>query len=180
MEIPMEIRPWRCGDELFAVAAEPHLSSASLAYRFLTGTGGRLPKEYLRHISVGPGPTWDAQVAVGPGHLIGWAEFGRLPGRPEEADLAVIVADPWQRRGIATALIRSMLPRCLAAGVRYLHADVSPTNRAARGLLQSLFSPALHAAFVDGVVHYELPLDAALGEDVLWESETEALALSGC
>jgi GNAT superfamily N-acetyltransferase len=171
----MEIRPWQCGDEILAVAAERHLSTTSLAYRFLTGTGGRLPKEYLRHIAAGPGPTWDAQVAVGPAHLIGWAEFGRLPGRPEEADLAVIVADPWQRRGIATALVRAMLPRCLAAGVRQLHADVSPTNRAARGLLQSLFSPALSAAYVDGVVHYELSLAAALRE-----AEIDTLALSCC
>jgi GNAT superfamily N-acetyltransferase len=171
----MEIRPWHCGDELLAVAAEPYLSSTSLAYRFLTGTGGRLPKEYLRHIAAGPSPTWDAQVAVGPDHLIGWAEFGRLPGRPDEADLAVIVADPWQRRGIATALIRAMLPRCLAAGVRQLHADVSPTNRAARGLLLSLFSPGLSAGFVDGVVHYELSMATALRE-----AETDALVLSGC
>ena len=170
----MEIRPWQCGDELLAVAAERHLSVTSLAYRFLTGTGGRLPKDYLRHIAAGPGPTWDAQVAVGSGHLIGWAEFGRLPGRPEEADLAVIVADAWQRHGIATALVREMLPRCLAAGVRLLHADVSPTNRAARGLLQSLFSPGIHAGFVDGVVHYELSLLAALRE-----TPTEAV-LSAC
>jgi ribosomal protein S18 acetylase RimI-like enzyme len=170
----MEIRPWQCGDELLAVAAERHLSVTSLAYRFLTGTGGRLPKDYLRHIAAGPGPTWDAQVAVGSGHLIGWAEFGRLPGRPEEADLAVIVADAWQRQGIATALVREMLPRCLAAGVRRLHADVSPTNRAARGLLRSLFSPGLSAAFVDGVVHYELSLLAARRE-----TPTEAV-LSAC
>jgi GNAT superfamily N-acetyltransferase len=158
----MEIRPWRCGDEVLAVAAERYLAPASLSNRFLAGTGGRLPAVYLRHIAAGPRPTWDAQVAAAAGHLIGWVEFGRPPGSPEEADLAVLVADPWQRRGVATALVRAILPRCLDAGVRHLRAEVSPTNNAARGLLRSLFSPGLTASFVDGVVRYELPLDAAL------------------
>jgi GNAT superfamily N-acetyltransferase len=158
----MEIRPWRCGDEELAVAAERYLSSTSLSRRFLTGTGGRLPGPYLRHVAAGPRRTWDAQVAAAPGHLIGWAEFGRLPDSPEEADLAVLVADPWHRRGVATTLIRAMLPRCLEAGVNRLHADVSPTNHAARELLRSLFSPGLTAAFGGGVVHYELSLQAAL------------------
>jgi GNAT superfamily N-acetyltransferase len=158
----MEIRPWRCGDETLAVAAERYLSTATLSHRFLTGTGGRLPAAYLRHIAAGPRLTWDAQVVAAPGHLIGWAEFGRRPGSPEEADVAVLVADSWQRRGVATTLIRAMLPRCRVAGVRLLHADVSPTNHAARELLRSLFSPGLTAAFVDGVVHYELPLEAGL------------------
>lgn len=158
----MEIRPWRRGDEMLAVAAEDHLSTASLSHRFLTGTGGRLPGAYLRHVATGPRFIWDAQVAAVPGHLIGWAEFGRRPDSPADADLAVLVADPWQRRGVATALIRALLPRCVEAGVRRLHADVSPTNHAARELLRSLFSPGLTAAFVDGVVHYELPLESAL------------------
>jgi GNAT superfamily N-acetyltransferase len=160
----MEIRPWRRGDEALAVAAERYLSAASLSNRFLAGTGGRLPGVYLRHVAAGPRLVWDAHVAAVPGHLIGWAEFGRLPDDPEEADLAVLVADPWQRQGVATTLIRAMLPYCLDAGVRRLRADVLPGNRAARGLLRSLFAPGLTAGFVDGVVHYELSLEAALRE----------------
>ncbi len=168
----MEIRPWRTGDELLAAAAEPFLSEASLTSRFLAGTGGRLPTPYLRHIALGPRATWDAQTATGEpaggcglngatrsAHLLGWAEFGRRPERPAVADLAVIMADPWQRQGIATALIRAMLPRILAAGVAELEADVLPGNRAAHGLLRSLFDGRLRASYVDGVVHYRMPLD---------------------
>src|SRR5690349_1688344 len=77
-------------------------------------------------------------------------------GSPAEADLAILVADPWHRQGVATALIRALLPRCYAAGVRRLRADVLPGNRAARELLRSLFAPGLTAGYVDGVVHYEL------------------------
>src|SRR5215831_19257329 len=102
----MDIRPWHQGDEALAVATERFLSAASLSHRFLAGTGGRLPGGYVRHIAAGPRPAWDAQVAACDDHLIGWAEFGRMPGDLALADLGVIVADPWHRRGIATVLIR--------------------------------------------------------------------------
>ena len=154
----MEIRPWRRGDELLAGAATEYMSPASLANRFLVGTGGRLPSGYVRHIAAGPRPTWDAQVAVGDGHLLGWAEFGRFEATANAADLAVIVADPWHRQGIASALIRALLPRCAAAGVTHLGADVLPGNRAAHALLVSLFGTRLRGAFDDGVVHYEVEL----------------------
>ena len=127
----MEIRPWRCGDETLALAAQPYLSMRSLNQRFLAGTGGRLPGSYLRHVADGPRPTWDAQVAVGPGHLLGWAEFGRLSPDSAEGDLAIIVADPWHRQGIASTLILAMLPRAAATGIRTLHADMLPGNTAA-------------------------------------------------
>ena len=157
-------RPWQSGDEILAAGAGVHMSTTSLSNRFLAGTGGRLPLPYLRHIAAGPRPTWDAEVAVGNGYLIGWAEFGRVPATSREADLAVIVTDPWQRRGIATELIRAMLPRIAAAGVVRLGADVLPSNRAAHGLLASLFGTRLKAEYRDGVVHYDVPLLDALAD----------------
>lgn len=163
----MLIRPWRTGDETLAGAAVPYLSVTSLSNRFLAGTGGRLPSAYVRHVAAGPRPTWDAYVAEGDGHLIGWAEFGRVNATSPEADLAVIVADPWHRQGIASAMIRALLPRCFATddeprgcatrrlgGVARVGADVLPGNTAAHGLLRSLFGDHLHGEFSDGVVHY--------------------------
>jgi len=157
-EVIVQIRAWQCGDEVLAAAAAQHMSPASLANRFLAGTGGRLPASYLRHIATGPRPTWDAHVAVGDGHLIGWAEYGRIPADSPVADLAVIVADPWQRRGVASALIRALLPRLTAAGVDELGADTLPGNRAIHGLLASLFSGRQEVSYQDGVVHYTLRL----------------------
>ena len=165
----MLIRPWRTGDETLAGAAVPYLSATSLSNRFLAGTGGRLPAAYVRHIAAGPRPTWDAYVAEGDGHLIGWAEFGRVNATSPEADLAVIVADPWHRHGIASAMIRALLPRFFTTdheprgcatrrlgGVTRLGADILPGNRAAYGLLRSLFGDHLHGEFSDGVVRYSV------------------------
>jgi GNAT superfamily N-acetyltransferase len=158
----MEIRPWRAGDEILAVAAERHISSDSLTNRFMAGVGGGLPGWYLRHISAGPREIWDAQVAVGEGHLLGWAEFGRAPGALDHADVAVIVADPWQRQGIATALMRALTPRAVEAGVRGLGADVLPSNRAAHAFLASVFGRGLRWRYDSGSVRYELPLSTTV------------------
>jgi RimJ/RimL family protein N-acetyltransferase len=167
----VQIRPWRTGDETLAGAATADMSVTSLSNRFLAGTGGRLPAAYFRHIAAGPRPTWDAQVAAGDGHLIGWAEFGRVTATSTEADLAVIVADPWHRQGIASAMIRALLPRCFATGVRRLGADLLPSNAAAYALLRSLFGDHLRGEFSDGVVRYTVTVD----ELVDWTAETTAL-----
>jgi ribosomal protein S18 acetylase RimI-like enzyme len=158
----VEIRAWQHGDARLAAATEPFLSASSLSHRFLAGTGGHLPTAYLRHIAGGARPEWDAQVAAGPGHLLGWSEFGRAPGEHDTADLAVLVADPWHRQGVASALIRAMLPRMAEAGVRTLHADVLPSNQAAQALLMSVFGRGLRYVYEDGVVRYRVPLNAAI------------------
>ena len=154
----MLIRPWRLGDEILAVAAEPVLSARSLDNRFLVGAGGRLPSEYLRQIAKGPRPIWDANVAVRDDMLIGWAEFGRRSATDDDADLGVLVLDPWHRQGVATALIRELLPRAYAAGVRRLTADVLPSNDAAHRMLAKVFGRTPTWQYAGAVVHYEFEL----------------------
>jgi RimJ/RimL family protein N-acetyltransferase len=154
----MELRPWRPGDEALLVSAQPDISPASLTARFCVGLA-ELPTTYLRHIVQAPRERWDAQVATEAGRLVGWAEFARLGGHEDEADLAVLVVDAWQRRGVAAALFRAMLPRAAVAGVRVVHADVEPGNTAARATIQSLASGlTLSGAFADGLLHYSLAL----------------------
>lgn len=76
-----------------------------------------------------------------------------------EADLAILVLDAWQRRGVGRALIGALARGAAAAGVRALHADVDPANRAARGLLGSaLGRDRLTARVVDGLLHYTVRL----------------------
>jgi GNAT superfamily N-acetyltransferase len=149
------VRPWRPGDETLIAGAE--LSPASLSSRFMAGTG-RVPPAYLRYVATVPTDRWDAQVAMFDGRVLGWAEFGRLSNRADEADLAVIVVDRWQRCGVATALFRAMLPRAAAAGVRVVHADVAPGNTAARAVVARLFGPAIRACFHEGLLHYRMRL----------------------
>jgi GNAT superfamily N-acetyltransferase len=161
-EVDVLLRPWRIGDELLVAASELHISATSLDHRFLTGTGGRLPSAYVRHIGAGPRAVWDAQVAEADGALLGWAEFGRRAPADDEADLGVLVADPWQRQGIATDLIRALLPRAYDAGVRRLTADVLPTNTAAHKMLAKAFGSIRTWTYAGAVVHYDVDLAAIL------------------
>ncbi len=154
----MDLRPWRPGDEVLLLGAQPDISPASLTARFCAGLA-TLPATYLRHVARAPRERWDAEVATEADRLVGWAEFGRLVSHEDEADLAVLVVDAWQRRGVATALFRAMLPRAAAAGVRVVHADVEPRNAAARATIQSLASGlTLSGRFIDGLLHYSLAI----------------------
>ncbi|WP_433061034.1 N-acetyltransferase family protein [Dactylosporangium sp. CS-033363] len=154
----MLIRPWQTGDEHLVEAAQRNLSPRSIDRRFLVGSGGRLPAFYLRHIAAGARPEWDAQVAVEGGELCGWAEYGRLPAASPAADLAVLVADPWQRTGLATMLIRALVHRMIAAGVRTIQADVSGANKASNGLIRALAGPEQSPSYEDGLLRYAFDL----------------------
>jgi GNAT superfamily N-acetyltransferase len=170
--LPVRIRSWRAGDEALLAEAGPQISPASLRARFLAGTP-RLPEAYLRRIARLPRDTWDAKVALrGDPHtdqVVGWAEFVRLGGGAgpgsagpgeTEADFAILVLDSWQRRGVGRALVRSLLPRAAAAGIRTLHADIDPGNEAARRLLAAVLGrERLTGRFVDGLLHYTMRLD---------------------
>jgi GNAT superfamily N-acetyltransferase len=156
----MLIRPWRADDRLLVQSAQQHLSEASLSRRFLAGTGGRLPAAYLAHIAGGARPEWDAEVALGGGMLLGWAEYGRVPADGDCADLAVLVADPWQRGGLGIALVRALVPRMVDAGVRTVEAHVAPGNTAARAFARALTRAEPSSTFSDGLVRYSYALNA--------------------
>jgi GNAT superfamily N-acetyltransferase len=154
------LREWRPGDESLLAQAGAELSPASLYARFLAGVP-TLPAAYLRLVATAPRWRWDAQVAMRDGRMIGWAEFGRMSPDGTEADLAVAVVDAWQRHGVGTALVSSLLPRCRAAGVTVLSAQVAPSNVAARAALRSWFttrSGGMTVTLEDGLLRFATPL----------------------
>jgi GNAT superfamily N-acetyltransferase len=151
------IRPWRAGDEDLLAAIGAGLSQASLYTRFLTGTP-TLPRQYLRYVASAPRTRWDAVVAVMGDSLAGWAESARLEDSGPEAELAVVVVDAWQRRGLGSALVRHLAERCRAAGITRLHAEVLASNLASNRLIRSMFSDALTVTREGELLHYRMPL----------------------
>ncbi|HKT02892.1 MAG TPA: GNAT family N-acetyltransferase [Rugosimonospora sp.] len=155
-----ELRAWRPGDEALLTQAGTELSPASLHARFLAGVPA-LPSAYLRLVATAPRWRWDGVVALRGDRMIGWAEFARSSAECTEADLAVTVVDAWQRRGIGTALVAALLPRCRAAGLAGLTAHVAPSNVAARAALRSWFAAyprPIQVIWEDGLLRYQLPL----------------------
>jgi len=76
--------------------------------------------------------------------LIGEARFVRDRADPERAELAMAVADRWQGRGVAAALLATLQAEARRAGVRMLRADVMCDNaRMQRFLQRHGFAPRL-------------------------------------
>lgn len=67
----------------------------------------------------------------------GIARCIRYPGRPEVADVAVTVADEWQGRGVATALLAQLM-RERPRGVTRLETTVAADNEASLAMLRRL------------------------------------------
>jgi RimJ/RimL family protein N-acetyltransferase len=98
----------------------------------------------------------EAVVAVVDGEIVGVARYARWPGT-DRADLAVVVADDWQRQGLATRMLSALAERADVSGIRTFTASVQGDNQATLGLLRR-FRPMEKATFSDGLVEMTLPV----------------------
>ena len=127
----IRIRPWQRGDFARLAAAAPGLSQRTLWLRFW-GAVPTLPTAYLRSTEQRWPHSWDAVAALDGDELIGWAEYGRYPQHPHDADVAVCVVDGEQGHGIGVALMAALIAHARAAGLASVHADIAPYNERAR------------------------------------------------
>lgn len=67
---------------------------------------------------------------------VGVARYVRLPGRSDAAEVAVTVADDFQRRGVGTMLYDRLLAAARAAKISVLRSDIHFENRGIRELLE--------------------------------------------
>ena len=138
----VRIRPWQHGDFARLAAAAPGLSERTLWLRFW-GAVPTLPAAYLRSTEQRWPCSWDAVAAFEGDELIGWAEYGRYPQHPDDADVAVCVVDAEQGHGVGAALMTALIEHARAAGLRSVHADIAPYNeRARRGWVRATGSDA--------------------------------------
>jgi RimJ/RimL family protein N-acetyltransferase len=152
------IRPIRPGDAPALRTAYERLSPEARYQRFLA------PKPYLsesevRYLVDVDGSSHAAVVATLASHprlIIGVARFVRLPEEPDTAEFAVVVGDPYQGQGLATALLVRLADLARAAGVERLRATMLASNHAAHRLVRRFGAVESHGTF--GPVH-ELELD---------------------
>jgi GNAT superfamily N-acetyltransferase len=88
---------------------------------------------------------------------VGVAELVRDPRAPTRGELAVVVRDDQQGRGIGTTLLGRLVMEAQAWSITELHADLLPENHTALRLLRRLPVPTL-TTFDAGTLHVVLQL----------------------
>ncbi|HEX2572428.1 MAG TPA: GNAT family N-acetyltransferase [Polyangia bacterium] len=100
-------------------------------------------------------------VACAPetGELIGMARYDLDPAT-RLGDIAFVVRDDWQGRGVGTLLMRRMIEIARARGLAGFQADVLATNQAMLALFQKS-GLQFQGALADGIYHLEARLAEA-------------------
>jgi RimJ/RimL family protein N-acetyltransferase len=135
----VRIRPIHDSDAYELKRAFALMSEESQYSRFLTGTP-RLTDSQATYFTAIDHVGHEAYVAHSPDdetYIIGVARFVRYPSAPEDAELAITVADSWHGRGLATALLRVLTERAVAVGVKRFRAEMMADNEAVLRLLRS-------------------------------------------
>lgn len=96
----------------------------------------------------------EALIAIDSRGIAGVVRFAPLG---EMTEVAIVVADEWQRRGLGTLLMTRLAHVARARGINMFHATMLPENRGARNFLQH-FSPQTRFMFVDGRIEADVPL----------------------
>jgi acetyltransferase len=132
--IPLLIREVSRSDRAALLFSFNHLGERSLHQRFMTPVLAAPVREVERMVAA---DHWHSEALIAftpaPRTPVGVAEYVRMD-EFDVAEVAVAVADGWQRRGVGHALIQALRGRALAAGVRHFEATMLRDNRGALAL----------------------------------------------
>jgi RimJ/RimL family protein N-acetyltransferase len=98
----------------------------------------------------------EAVVALVNDEIVGVARYARRPGA-ESAELAVVVADAWQRQGLATRMCGVLAGLAATAGVRQFNLNMQADNPAVLRLARRLY-PEARLSFSQGTCEAVVPV----------------------
>lgn len=149
------LRAIRPDDREAFLAFHAGLSEESRYFRYFSARR-RLPEHEVRHFTEVDQRDHAGVVVWAGGAIVGHALYDRLED-PEEAEVALEVADAYQGHGVGTAMLAE-LARCASrAGIRRFVAHVLPTNQRMLEVFRDL-GFAEQARFEDGVVRVRVDL----------------------
>jgi acetyltransferase len=124
---PITLRHIRPEDESALTALYERLSPESSYQRFFT-VMRRLPPDWAYILANVDYDRRMAIVALGPaGELIGVARYA-YDERAKEAEIAIVIEDRWQGRGLGTRLLGELVGYAEARGIRRFRAYVLADN----------------------------------------------------
>ena len=138
------LRPLRPDDKRRLAQAFERLSPQSRYRRFFAPLK-KLSQQDLRYLTEVDHHDHEAIAAVNPenGMIVGVARYVRSDD-PTEAEVAVVVGDPWQGLGVATALLQQLVRRARAEGIDHFVALVMSDNTDALELFEHLAPGSSH------------------------------------
>lgn len=107
----------------------------------------------------------EAIVAIDDGEIVGVARYVRTGS--DEAEMAIVVADAWQRQGLATRMLAALADQASAAGMRRFSMMMLADNLPILRLLRRA-DPSAKLALSAGV--YETTVPVAAWKTVATES----------
>jgi GNAT superfamily N-acetyltransferase len=138
---PVLIRPIRAEDKHLLSDALQRLSDESVQRRFLTAKQdfSRTELRYLTEIDAVDHVALVAEDPTDPAlGLLAVGRFVRLAEDPEAAEVAIVVADNWQGRGLGSVLGRHLAHAARNRGIKLFTATMAAYNKPAHRLMAKL------------------------------------------
>ena len=156
---PITIRRLTPADAPTLAGGFARLSEESRRLRFLTAKES-LSESELRYLTEVDGYRHEALGAIDPstGEGIAVARFVLDERDPSRAEVAITVADDWQRRGLGKLLLSRLAEKARDQGIRRFTALVSTDNRGMKALLGRLSSPTRLTKVTGSTAEYEIEL----------------------
>jgi len=153
----VHVRPIRPSDAAALVAFHSRLSPGTIYYRFFAPHPALTDAEVKRFTTVDHRDRVALVAEVGD-DLVAVARYDRLPDPPYSAEVAFVVDDGHQGRGIATLLLEHMASAARENGITTFLAETLTTN----AKMLDVFRDAgfdEKARLADGVVMVELTIE---------------------
>jgi len=148
------------------------LSQETRRRRFLTPKGSLSDKE-LHYFTEIDGVDHYAIVAAtttstdGVPKGVGVTRIVRTDDDPEAAELAIVIADSWQRRGIGRRLLERIIAAAAERGIKRICATSLTYNEQVRGLLEQYDENVEIGPAQDGVLQFTITVPPPNRLDVL-------------
>jgi len=150
----LRIRPIWLTDVAALRRMHGRLSQEALYYRFMTACP-RASSATLRYLAGVDHVARDALVALDRDEIVAVARYHTVADG--EAEVAIIVEDAWQRRGLGREMMQHLAAIARVRGLRSFTGSMLADNKPATALLLSQFPDAIHK-IEDGELIFRIPL----------------------
>ena len=152
----LQLRPLEPDDGELLVRLFFRLSPETVYRRFLSPIPDPYRPEMRRLLEVDHRRR-EALAALSEGEVVAVARYARDAADPDVAEIAIVVEDGWQGRGLGRLLTRRLAALARRRGIAAFHATMMGDNRPALRLLRGL-SEGARFRWSTGEIEAEVPL----------------------